>query len=261
MIVVRAGLKIVVASQPVDLRKGINSLAALVSQALNANPYCGDVFIFRSKRMDRLKLLAWDGTGMVLMTKWLEESRFIWPPICETPCADRRPDETTFLDHSSSMPVRPCESFSVQLERKMKTSPQYGLAFNAWLTSAASEFIPFEVDSWLRCNKRSSTPAPDNDHRGTRNADRTTRNVAASTAPDGTRCSICDPQLNDARLRRQWSRRWVRRRNMLQLGLAPAPVTSQRWPAIVAFTCRRRMSRLIPYCRATSEIWLPREKF
>jgi len=31
--------------------------------------------------MDRLKLLAWDGTGMVLMTKWLEESRFIWPPI------------------------------------------------------------------------------------------------------------------------------------------------------------------------------------
>jgi transposase len=81
VIAVRAGLKIVVASQPVDFRKGINSLAALVSQALNANPYCGDVFIFRSKRMDRLKLLAWDGTGMVLMTKWLEESRFIWPPI------------------------------------------------------------------------------------------------------------------------------------------------------------------------------------
>ena len=81
MIVIRAGLKIVVASQPVDFRKGINSLAALVSQALNANPYCGDVFIFRSKRMDRLKLLAWDGTGMVMMTKWLEESRFIWPPI------------------------------------------------------------------------------------------------------------------------------------------------------------------------------------
>ena len=81
MIVVRAGLKIVVAAQPVDFRKGINSLAALVSQALNTNPYCGDVFIFRSKRMDRLKLLAWDGTGMVLMTKWLEESRFIWPPI------------------------------------------------------------------------------------------------------------------------------------------------------------------------------------
>jgi transposase len=81
VIVARAGLKIVVASQPVDFRKGINSLAALVSQALNANPYCGDVFIFRSKRMDRLKLLAWDGTGMVLMTKWLEEGRFIWPPI------------------------------------------------------------------------------------------------------------------------------------------------------------------------------------
>jgi transposase len=84
-------LKIVVASQPVDFRKGINSLAALVSQALNANPYCGDVFIFRSKRMDRLKLLAWDGTGMVLMTKWLEESRFIWPPIRDGAFICRRP--------------------------------------------------------------------------------------------------------------------------------------------------------------------------
>lgn len=46
----------------------------LVSEALRANPYCGDVFVFRSKRMDRVKLLAWDGSGMVL-------GRFTWPPI------------------------------------------------------------------------------------------------------------------------------------------------------------------------------------
>jgi transposase len=46
-----------------------------------ANPYCGDVFVFRSKRMDRVKLLAWDGSGMVLVTKWLHQGRFTWPPI------------------------------------------------------------------------------------------------------------------------------------------------------------------------------------
>jgi transposase len=53
----------------------------LVAEGLKANPYCGDVFVFRSKRADRLKILVFDGTGMVLATKWLEEGRFVWPPI------------------------------------------------------------------------------------------------------------------------------------------------------------------------------------
>ena len=39
------------------------------------------MFVFRSKRSDRVKLLAWDGSGMVLVTKWLEQGRFTWPPI------------------------------------------------------------------------------------------------------------------------------------------------------------------------------------
>jgi transposase len=50
-----------------------------VSEALRANPYCGDVFVFRSKRMDRVKLLAWDGSGMVLVTQWLHQGRFTLP--------------------------------------------------------------------------------------------------------------------------------------------------------------------------------------
>jgi transposase len=54
---------------------------ALVANGLNGKPYCGDVFVFRSKRADRLKILAFDGTGMILATKWLEEGRFAWPPI------------------------------------------------------------------------------------------------------------------------------------------------------------------------------------
>lgn len=81
MIALRADLKVVMAARPVDFRKSVHTLSALVSEALRANPYCGDVFVFRSKRADRVKLLAWDGSGMVLVTKWLHQGSFIWPPI------------------------------------------------------------------------------------------------------------------------------------------------------------------------------------
>ena len=64
MIALRSDLKVVLAAQPVDFRKSLHTLSALVSEALRANPYCGDVFVFRSKRADRVKLLAWDGSGM-----------------------------------------------------------------------------------------------------------------------------------------------------------------------------------------------------
>jgi transposase len=58
MIALRPELKVVVAAQPVDFRKSLHMLSALVSEAPRANPYCGDVFVFRSKRSDRVKLLA-----------------------------------------------------------------------------------------------------------------------------------------------------------------------------------------------------------
>src|SRR5216684_3226674 len=66
VIALRADLKVVMAAHPIDFRKSVHTLSALVSEALRTNPYCGDVFVFRSKRMDRVKLLAWDGTEMVL---------------------------------------------------------------------------------------------------------------------------------------------------------------------------------------------------
>ena len=81
MIALRSDLKVVLATQPVDFRKSVHTLSALVSEALRSNPYCGNIFVFRSKRADRLKLLVWDGSGMVLVTKWLHERRFTWPPI------------------------------------------------------------------------------------------------------------------------------------------------------------------------------------
>jgi transposase len=70
-----------VAAKPVDFRKGMDSLAALVKQALASDPFTGDVFIFRSKRSDRLKLLLWDGSGLCLVGKRLESGAFTWPPV------------------------------------------------------------------------------------------------------------------------------------------------------------------------------------
>ena len=75
------GVKILVATQPVDFRRGMNGLVALVASALASDPYCGDVFVFRAKRLDRLRYVYWDGSGMILATKWLEAGKFVWPPI------------------------------------------------------------------------------------------------------------------------------------------------------------------------------------
>jgi len=72
---------VMVATKPVDFRKGTEGLAALVREAMQADPFCGVVYVFRAKRADRVKLIFWDGTGMVLVAKRLEEGKFRWPSV------------------------------------------------------------------------------------------------------------------------------------------------------------------------------------
>ena|SRR5438874_562579 len=83
MIAVAAGLRVLVASKPVDFRKGADGLAALVREALGEDPFSGTIFVFRCKRADRVKILAWDGSGLVLFWKRLEHGAFRWPPISD----------------------------------------------------------------------------------------------------------------------------------------------------------------------------------
>ncbi len=79
MITVPPGVRVLVWSTPVDFRAGMDRLAALVQVTLRLDPFAGNVFVFRSRRPDRLKLLVYDGTGLVLVTKRLEKGRFVWP--------------------------------------------------------------------------------------------------------------------------------------------------------------------------------------
>jgi len=81
VIVAGQRLPIVVATKPVDFRRGHDGLAATVQNELGLDPHSGLTVVFRSKRADRLKILVWDGTGLVLIYKRLEVSNFVWPKI------------------------------------------------------------------------------------------------------------------------------------------------------------------------------------
>ena len=75
------GIRIMVATRPVDFRKGHDGLASMVQSVLAQDPFTGTVYVFRAKRVDRMKILFWDGSGFVMTYKRLEESSFIWPAI------------------------------------------------------------------------------------------------------------------------------------------------------------------------------------
>ena len=81
MIIAGTGMRVVVATRPVDFRKGHDGLAAVVEHELGLDPYSGVAVVFRPKRMDRMKVLWWDGTGLVLASKRLEQGRFVWPTV------------------------------------------------------------------------------------------------------------------------------------------------------------------------------------
>ena len=74
-------VRVMMATRPVDFRKGVDGLAALVRETMDADPFSGAVYVFRSKRADRVKLVFWDGIGVVLVAKRLESGAFRWPKV------------------------------------------------------------------------------------------------------------------------------------------------------------------------------------
>ena len=83
MITIPAGVRVLLATKPVDFRKGAHSLAALAAEMLGEDPFSGVVLVFRAKRGDRVKIVPWDASGLVLVWKQLEGGAFRWPPITD----------------------------------------------------------------------------------------------------------------------------------------------------------------------------------
>jgi transposase len=79
MIAPPSGIHVWLAAGVTDMRRGMNGLALQVQQGLRRDPHAGDLYVFRGKRGDLLKILWHDGLGMSLYTKRLERGRFIWP--------------------------------------------------------------------------------------------------------------------------------------------------------------------------------------
>jgi transposase len=79
MIGLPAGTRIWIVAGVTDLRRGFVGLSGVVQTALQENPFSGQVFIFRGKRGDLIKVLWFDGDGLCLFAKRLERGRFIWP--------------------------------------------------------------------------------------------------------------------------------------------------------------------------------------
>ena len=79
MIAFPAGAKVWIAGGVTDMRCGMNSLALKIQEGSGRDPHGGEVFCFRGRRGDLIKVLWHDGVGMSLYTKRLEAGKFIWP--------------------------------------------------------------------------------------------------------------------------------------------------------------------------------------
>ena len=83
MTLLPAGVKVHLAFGYTDMRKGMDGLALLVQEVLQQDPFSGHLFVFRGRKANLIKIVFWDGTGLCLFTKRLEQGVFLWPPTVE----------------------------------------------------------------------------------------------------------------------------------------------------------------------------------
>lgn len=92
------GLRVCLAVEPADLRRGSEGLATLVRESLHEDERSSQLFVFTNRRRDRVRVLYWDGTGLWIMTKRLEQGTFAWPKIPESAAKIRlRPEALEML--------------------------------------------------------------------------------------------------------------------------------------------------------------------
>ena len=93
-----------IATGPVDFRRGRDGLAATVQDELGLDPHSGLTVVFRSKRGDRMKILVWDGTGLVMISKRLDQGAFAWPQVRDGVIRISQAQHEALFDHPCRCP-------------------------------------------------------------------------------------------------------------------------------------------------------------
>lgn len=83
MLIIPAGVKVHLALGYTDMRKGLDGLATLVQETLKQDPFSGHLFAFRGRKGSTMKVLFWDGNGLCMFTKRLNQDGFVWPRLID----------------------------------------------------------------------------------------------------------------------------------------------------------------------------------
>ena len=98
-------VRVYLATQPVDLRKGFDGLAGATRELIQQDPLCGHLFVFLNRRRNQVKILMWDRNGFCLLYKRLEQGTFRFPGRSRT-IVDGSPDPGRFDGRGRSSPWR-----------------------------------------------------------------------------------------------------------------------------------------------------------
>ena len=121
MLTVSAQTQIYIALGATDMRKGFDGLCGLVIEQLKKDPLCGALYLFINKRRDRMKVLYWDGDGLAIWYRRLEQGTFRLPKINqETSCIEIRSEEFTML-------LRGIDLSSVKRHKRFSLDPLIGI--------------------------------------------------------------------------------------------------------------------------------------
>jgi transposase len=98
MLTVAGATRVLVATTPVDLRGSFNRLYGLVIDHLKGDPLSGNLYLFTNRRRNRVKILWWDGSGLIVAAKRLERGKFT-VPLSDTGQVSLRGEEFSALIH------------------------------------------------------------------------------------------------------------------------------------------------------------------
>ena len=123
MIQITAHMRILVAVEPVDFRKGIDGLCRLCLDTLHSDPFSGTLFVFVNRSGQMLRVLAYDGQGFWLCHKRLSKGRFVWP------FAAAKGPNHTLAARQLQLLLWNTDPFCIPRERMFRKIPQKNIAF------------------------------------------------------------------------------------------------------------------------------------